>query len=85
MNQEVPMGNEEWVDLYAAAEDLGVTRQTLYRLLDQFEVPRFRRAGQRRVMIRRADVERMKEPLPIDVPRRGRPRIGQQGKAIAAA
>jgi len=79
------MSSEEWVDLYEAAEDMSVTRQTLYRLLDQFEVERFRRAGQRRVVIRRADLERMKQPIPIDTPRRGRPRGTGQGKLIAAA
>jgi excisionase family DNA binding protein len=77
------MGAEGWIDLYAAADELGVTRQTLYRLLDQFEVERFRRPGQRRVMIRRADLERLKTPVPIGTPQRGRPRLGQSGKLAA--
>jgi len=77
------VGGEEWVDLYAAAGELNVTRQTLYRLLDQFAIERFRRPGQRRVMIRRADLERMKEPIPIDAPQRGRPRGSSMGKAAA--
>ncbi len=77
---------EEWIDLYAAADELNVTRQTLHRLLKEFDVPRFRRPGQRRVMIRRSDLERMKEPVPIDTPRRGRPRgsTGEQAKKVAA-
>ena len=79
------MGHEQWVDLYAAAEEMGVTRQTLYRLLDQFEVERFRRPGQRRVVIRRADLERLKEPIPVETPPRGRPRGSVGGKSIAAA
>ena len=65
---------DDYIDLYAAADELNVTRQTLHRLLNEFEIRRFRRPGQRRVMIRRADLERMKEPVPIDTPRRGRPR-----------
>jgi hypothetical protein len=77
------MNADEWVDLYAAAEELHVTRQTLYRLLDEFNVERFRRAGQRRVVIRRADLERMKQPIPINTPQRGRPR-GSQGSKRAA-
>jgi len=77
------MSGDEWVDLYAASEELNVTRQTLYRLLDQFEIERFRRPGQRRVMIRRTDLERMKQPIPIDTPQRGRPR-GSQGSKLAA-
>ena len=77
------MNPDEWVDLYAAADELGVTRQTLYRMLDQFNVERFRRMGQRRAVIRRADLERMKEPIPIDAPRRGRPTLGQASKRAA--
>ena len=79
------MSREEWVDLYTAAEELNITRQTLYRLIDQFTIERFRRPGQRRVMIRRVDLERMKEPVPIDTPQRGRPRGSGQGKWEAAA
>jgi hypothetical protein len=78
------MGVGDWIDLYAAADELGVTRQTLYRLLDQFAVERFRRPGQRRVMIRRVDLERLKTPVPIDTPQRGRPRLGQSEKKLAA-
>ncbi len=72
---------DEWVDIYTAAAELGVTRQTIHRLLNEHEIPRYRRPGQRRTMIRRSDLERMKEPIPLDAPRRGRPR----GKAAAAA
>ncbi len=74
---------DEWIDLYAAAEELGVTRQTLYRMLDQFKVERFRRMGQRRAVIKRAELARMKEPIPIDTPRRGRPTLGQISKRAA--
>ena len=72
---------DEWVDIYAAAAELGVTRQTIHRLINEHNIARYRRPGQRRTMIRRSDLERMKEPIRLDAPRRGRPR----GKAAAAA
>ena len=67
--------SEEYVDLYQAAEELGVTRQTLYRLMKEREIPRFRRPGNIRTMMRRGDLEQLREPVRIDdAPRRGRPR-----------
>ncbi len=67
--------SEEYVDLSQAAEELGVTRQTLYRLMKDREIPRFRRPGNIRTMMRRVDLEQLREPVRIDdAPRRGRPR-----------
>ena len=67
--------SEEYVDLYQAAEELGVTRQTLYRLMKERDLPRFRRPGNIRTMMRRTDLEQLRQPVRIDdAPRRGRPR-----------
>lgn len=53
---------EEFVDTYDAAEQMGISRPTLYRLIDQYEVKKYKLPGNRRTMIRRDDLERLRQP-----------------------
>jgi len=56
---------EEYVDTYKAAEELGMSRATLWRLLKEREIERYRIPGDRRVLIRRGDLEALRQPVPI--------------------
>lgn len=69
---EARMG-QDFVDTYDAAEELRVSRPTLYRLLGQFEIKKYKIPGNRRTLIRRADLERLRQPQE------------REGKLIAAA
>ena len=74
----------EFVDTFQAAEELGVSRATIWNLIKRYQITRFRRPGEARTLIRRADLERLREPVPLDAPaRRGRPR-GTGTKKVAA-
>jgi excisionase family DNA binding protein len=58
--------SEEYISVDAAAELLEVTRGTVWKWVKRFELPTFRILGERRTMLRRVDVERLREPMPID-------------------
>jgi excisionase family DNA binding protein len=49
-----------------AAAELGVSRATLWKWLKRHKVGTFRLLGDRRTLVRRADVERLKVPIPIE-------------------
>ncbi len=74
---------DEFVDTYQAAEELGMSRATLWRLLRERDIERFRVPGDRRALIRRSDLESLRQPVPM----RRRPnrdgRESEQGKAAA--
>lgn len=61
---------EQYVDLYEAAAELGVSIATVWNLLKRFAIVRYKLPGQRRTMIRRQDLAIMRQPMP----RAGRPR-----------
>jgi hypothetical protein len=69
---------EEYVDTYKAAEELGMSRATLWRLLRERDIERFRIPGDRRALIRRRDLETLRQPVPMR-----RRQVGEQGKAAA--
>ncbi len=58
--------SEEYVSVDDAAEQLGVNRGTLWKWIRRYELPTFRFLGERRTMLKRADVERLREPIPLD-------------------
>ena len=72
LHEEARM-SQEFVDTYDAAEELRVSRPTLYRLLDQFEIKKYKLPGNRRTLIRRVDLDRLLQPQE------------REGKLIAAA
>lgn len=69
---------EEYIDTYAAAEELGMSRATLWRLLREREIERFRVPGDRRALIRRRDLDTLRQPVPMR-----RRRTDDMGKAAA--
>ncbi len=69
---------EEYIDTYAAAEELGMSRATLWRLLREREIERFRVPGDRRALIRRRDLDTLRRPVPMR-----RRRTEDMGKAAA--
>jgi hypothetical protein len=78
--------NDEYVDIPQAAQELGLGQSTVWLLLKDSDIPRFRIPGEgKRVFLRRADLPKLKRPIPIGTSRRGRPTKGQLGKAVAAA
>ena len=53
---------EEMIDTYDAAKELRISRPTLYRLIDQFGIKKYKIPGNRRTLIRRADMARLAQP-----------------------
>jgi hypothetical protein len=49
-----------------AAAELGWTRRTVWKYVGLQNVPTFRVPGDRRTMIRRADLAKLRAPIPID-------------------
>lgn len=70
---------KEYLDIYEVAELLGVSVATVWNLIKQHEVIRYKLPGQRRTMLRVEDVERMRRPTPRPARRKPDP------KAKAAA
>ena len=64
----------DYIDIETAMRELGVSRVTLYRLMRQFGVKRYKFPGKRRVMVRREDLEPLRQPQERD---------GAEGKAAA--
>ena len=64
---------ETFIDTYAAAKELGISRPTLYRLMEQYGMKRYKLPGNRRTLIRRDDIDRLRQPQ----------ERGTEGKAAA--
>ncbi len=76
--------DDEYIDTYAAAEELGVSRATIWNLIRRHNVERFRIPGELRTVIRRSDLQKMRQPIPLGETRRGRPRgTGPAAKTAA--
>lgn len=58
--------SEELIDVYTAAEELGFSRMTLYRLMKQYGIKRYKIPGRRRMMLRRGDLDALREPREWD-------------------
>ena len=58
---------EEFMTIGEVADELGVTRTTVWRRIKQGELEVFQsQADQRERLVRRADVEALKRPVPIN-------------------
>ncbi len=57
---------ETYVSVDDAADELGVSRATLWKWIKRYDLPTFRFLGERRTFIQREDVTKMKEPIPIN-------------------
>ena len=73
----------EYLDLYEAAAELGISMATMWSLLKQHNIVRYKLPGKRRAMIRRSDVEQLRQPIPWGESKRGRPRGSGAKKAAA--
>ena len=77
------MSIEGYVTVKEAATELGVSEATMWNLLKRHEIDRYRLPGYRETRITRGDLERLRQPIKLDTPARGRPRGSGQGKAAA--
>ena len=57
---------EAHISVDEAADELGVSRATLWKWIKRYELPTFRFLGERRTFLKREDVAKMKEPILID-------------------
>ncbi len=73
------MGEQEerYYDVYEVAELLGVSVPTVWNLIRRHGVIRYKLPGERRTMLRAADVERIRRPVPRE------DREEAEGKAAA--
>ena len=78
------MIDEEFIDTYDAATEIGVSRATIWNLIRRHNIERFRLPGELRTVIRRTDLEKLRQPIPLGDRGRGRPRgTGQPSKRAA--
>ena len=57
--------DEGYLSVDAAAAELGVNRVTVWKWVRRYELPTFRFLGDRKTYLRREDVARLREPIPI--------------------
>jgi excisionase family DNA binding protein len=58
--------SEMYISVDEAADEIGVSRATFWKWIKRYEVPTFRFMGERRTFVRREDVAKLKEPIPVD-------------------
>jgi excisionase family DNA binding protein len=59
------MEHDAYLAIEDAATELGVSRPTMWRWIKRRELPTFRFLGERRTFVRRADLARLREPIPV--------------------
>ncbi len=57
--------DENYLSVDAAASELGVNRVTVWKWVRRYELPTFRFLGDRKTYLRREDVTRLREPIPV--------------------
>jgi hypothetical protein len=77
------MSIEGYLTILEGAGELGVSEATMWNLVKGHELDRFRFPGNRRTYIKREDLEKLRLPMKLETPQRGRPRGSVQGKAAA--
>lgn len=55
----------EYVSVDAGAGELGVSRATMWKWVKRHDLETFRFMGDRKTYLRRADLARMREPVPV--------------------
>jgi excisionase family DNA binding protein len=60
------MMENTYISVDDAAADIGVSRATVWKWIKRYEMPTFRFLGERKTFVRRADIDRLKEPIVID-------------------
>lgn len=62
--------SQEHLSVDEAAAELGVSRATLWKWLRRHEIQTFRALGDRRTLLSRSDIARLREPIPISQPKK---------------
>ncbi len=65
MGQEAAM-TEGYVSVDQVADEIGVNRVTVWKWVRRYELPTFRFLGERRTFLRREDVDRLRQPVPVE-------------------
>ena len=58
------MNAEEYITVEDATRELGIRRATMFKLLKERDVTRYKVPGERRVLILRRDLEELRKPVP---------------------
>jgi len=60
------MASEDYISVDAAAEEIDVSRATMWKWVKRHDLPTFRFMGERKTFIRKADMARLREPVRVD-------------------
>jgi len=76
---------EEYATIRDVMAELEVSEATAWKLIKEAGLERYRFPGKRETKIKRADIERLRQPITLpEVRRPGRPRGSSQAKKLAA-
>ncbi len=57
---------EGYVSVDEVADEIGVNRVTVWKWVKRYELPTFRFLGERRTFLRCEDVDRLRQPVPVE-------------------
>ncbi len=77
------MEAEEYITIEEAMQQLGIRRATMFKLLKERDVTRYKAPGDRRVLILRRDFEELRKPVPRPKRQAQAPREASEGKVAA--
>ncbi len=67
--------SESFVSIDEAAAENQVSRATMWKWIKRVDVPTFRVLGNRRTLIKREDLAKLLEPVPVGESKKTRPRV----------
>jgi excisionase family DNA binding protein len=56
---------DQYISVDEAAEEMGVSRATIWKWIARQEMQTFRFVGDRRTFVRREDIDQIRGPIPI--------------------
>lgn len=60
------MANTDYISVDAAAEEIDVSRATMWKWIKRHDMATFRFMGDRKTFIRREDMDQLKKPVQVD-------------------
>jgi excisionase family DNA binding protein len=78
------MSYEGYASVSEVAETLGVSEATVWNLIRDREIERYKFPGDRRTYVTTKAMADLAKPVKLDAPQRGRPRGSAQAKKLAA-